>query len=199
MNSTIKPKTVAWMRGRHKKLAMRGYFIPLDGEDAYQQAMLEVVKCAGSLPRLEGAKAATYLAGVFSRSLNSYHKYRVLPARTEYRRAEEKILATEHELAADGDPVEAGRTSLRDAGEQLRAMPDAEMRRLAARKAIGEILRLAGDREMERAFIAYIMADGNLFAAAGIARMSKSRFYRLWPGWLAKARAVAEKTERKGV
>jgi len=45
-----------------------------------------------------------------------------------------------------------------------------------------------------RAFRAYIAADGNLFAAAKIAGISKTKFYRKWPYWIATAKKSWEKS-----
>jgi len=44
--------------------------------------------------------------------------------------------------------------------------------------------------EIVLAFRAYVVADGNLFEAARLARMPKTTFYRKWPGWIAAAKKV---------
>ena len=66
------------------------------------------------------------------------------------------------------------------------------MRQDEATAFLAELIPLLPD-EIARAFLAYIAADGNFLEAAHIARISKSRFYSSWAGWLKTARRIAEK------
>ncbi len=183
----ISEELLAGMRVEALKLAAVGYFAPFDVEEAIQEAMVAVESRAACMPPLVNAAEETYLANVFKIALRSFHRSKVRPARMERLRAERLI------------DESGSNATLRDIGERISGVPSADERRHSAWAEICEILQALGDKTITRAFRAYIMADGNLSAAAGIARMSKSRFYRLWPVWLAKARAVAEKIERKGV
>ncbi len=187
-----------WVRLKKEilRLDKEGYFFPLDTMDAYQQVArdLEEKALEGAAP--QNASLATYLTTVMHRKIYKFRKCNVLPVRAAYRQAALQITTTERSNAIDseetGDETDGGLT-LQELCETLPAKPSYEERRRIASGAIDEILEALDDFRISQAFIAYVIADGNLDRTAEYLKLNRVYFYQTWREWLARARCAAEK------
>jgi len=205
------------------KLDGGGSFYPLDGTDAYQEAVGNVCAAAEKLSRgeiaLKKSDAEKYLSGVAFRALAHFCSREVLPTRDEYRAVERSLSTSEKDAetsrahdapegrdagyAAYADAAENGAgakpqpLTAQQLAETLPAIPDARERRLRAALELEEIyaaLLDAGHVRIVCAFRAFVLEDGHFPRAARRARITKTTYYREWPVWLAAARKVGEKT-----
>lgn len=199
------------------KLHAANYFYPCEPADAYHAAIREVERVAERLVNSDEkpveVSVETYLMNVGYKALYHFHCRVVAPMREEYRRLEKKVLTKEEDEslkesqnAAEGADVGAeafaaacveGENSeppqpmtAQQLAEALPGEPDAVTRRREAAFLLEEIYAKLSE-EVVRAFRAYVAAEGNLFKAAHLARMSRSEFYRKWPTYLKQARKAA--------
>lgn len=159
------------------KLNAANYFYPCEPADAYHAAIREVERVAGEVGVLSRASVETYLMNVGHKALCHFHCRVVAPMREEYRRVEPQLDAEDDTMTA------------RELAEALPGEPDAVTRRREAAFLLEEIYAKL-PKEVVLAFRAYVAAEGNMFEAAHLARMSRTDFYRKWPGFLAMARKV---------
>ncbi len=212
----LSPKVWKRINREFLKLDAAGYFFPMESLDAYSEAIREVERTAERIAKreivLETSSAETYLASTAKIAFHHFHLRVVSPMRDEYRRVEKKVLEKEErdsikeaKNAAEGADVgaatfaaacETGENAeppqpmtAQQLAEALPGEPNAETRRREAAFMLEEIFaKLQNDAVI--AFRAYIAAEGNMLVAARGAKMSKSDFYRKWPGYLAMARKV---------
>ena len=167
------------------KLHAARYFYPCDAADAYHHAVREMEQTASRYERgdvvLKKSSIETYLSRTAFLALKSYHSRMVVPVRAEYRQEDEMIRTAEE--AAETEVI----LTTWDLGEALAGESDWTARRDRARRLLAEICAKLSD-EVVVAFQAYVAADGNMLEAAHLARMSRTDFYRKWPGYLALAR-----------
>ena len=174
---------------RVRKLDRQAYFYPLDAMDAYQETILCLERKAADKPRLDSASMEGYLAAAMKKSLLRFHLDKVLPVRRAYRQVEDELFAKAAIESCDGDDDSV---SLQQLAEAMPGMPSAEERRRLAASALGDVLDALDDPEISRAFVAYVVADGNFVEAAHLAHIGVNRFYAMWRSWLAAARRAAE-------
>ena len=164
------------------KLDEKGFFYPMDILDAYQDTYLALERKAAELPELKVAKPETYLSNVMRLHVLMLHKREVGTMRGEFEAVKKIFDDLQARQLADGE------TTLRDVAEMM-SFDFERMTQAKARRIIGETLPKLRD-EVQRAFVAYILADGNFVEAAHIARISKNRYYHDFPRWAAEFRAA---------
>ncbi len=180
-----------WLRlaRRIVRLESGGYFFPLDAMDAYQQIFAKLEEKSREDLDLASASLETYLTRALDKAILKFHRCHVAPIRAAYRCAAGMIAAEDRE-DADNDDEGIGEEELM---ETLAGIAGFETRRKAAAGAIGEIIEALDDPTIAQAFMAYVIADGNLYRTAALIHYSRSQFFRVWEKWLARARSAAEK------
>jgi len=107
-----------------------------------------------------------------------------------YNRAFMKLEAARYFFPEDGmDAYHEGLKAVEQAGERIAS---GQTRIRLARNILETLFPLLSE-ETARAFHGYLKADGNFVEAARIARISKTKYYRLWPKWIRAAKEIGEK------
>ncbi len=181
-----------WVRLKNRVLELdrEGFFYPLDTMDAYQTffAMLEAKSM--QLPELIRASAETYLSRTLDRAILKYHCKEVMPVREMYRMAADMM--NDESNAEDEESAERRQgMSIQQLAEALPGVPRKKDRSALAARAIDKILDAANSPRIAQAFMAYIIANGDLDETAKLMQLSRSHFFSLWQGWLAEARRAA--------
>lgn len=164
-------KHTVWSRFNSKFNSMksRGYFCPVEAEEAYQYAALQMIKVQD--------KSDAYMYGTGILALKHYRHAEVMPKRELYREMTEKNDAPNAQEQAENLIVPG------DYAER------ASEKHFAALTVYNTLAKL--DADAKRGFMAYLEADGNLTLAARIYGTKRStyvsRFERTWKRAFIKA------------
>jgi len=215
--------TKVWERYAKKflKLNAAGYFWPYDSMEAYQEGVAQIAATAEKIRRgevtLVKASPDTYLTNVGTVTLLHFHQRKVKPARHLYREVErqtygrgaigidpfdtdnldiyELVPSAECRKLFDSEiesEFDAPEMTARELGELLPGVLSGEIRIRLATQILNALFEHLPE-EAVQAFRGYLAADGNFVEAARLSAISKSRFYRLWPGWIRSAKNIGEK------
>lgn len=202
------------------KLEAARYFFPEDGMDAYHEGLKAVEQAGERIASgeivLRAASPDTYASHAGRFALLHFHERRVLPIRRAYREVEKMTdsvgatgvdsldidnfdftaLSPSVEMRTacrtQEEEVETPEMTARELGELLPGIPSGQTRIRLARNILETLFPLLSE-ETARAFHGYLKADGNFVEAARIARISKTKYYRLWPKWIRAAKEIGEK------
>jgi len=188
-----KVPVAVWLRLKRRILALdkQGYFFPLDTMDAYQQVFEKLESKSRERLDLGRASRETYLTRTLDKAILKYHVCNVYPVRTAYRCAAEQLAANNVPYGDEAAELENG-LNIAQLAELLPGVVDWRTRRRLAADAIDEVLQAVDDPRIAQAFMAYVIADGNLEETARLMHYSRAHFYCVWQEWLARARNAAK-------
>lgn len=214
----IDAKTMRSVNRLFLKKVASGFFYPLDPMDAYAEVWRQLEQKAANLPALAIASPHTYLNRAANQLFLNWFARKVSPMRTMYREVEaitrKRAAHTtpfdiDNDNSAEENPdkaladicgdilEEADGETVSSLAENLRGGTPLHIRAQRALNLLSELCEriLATDRtigeKIVTAFAAYIVTDGHFVSCCKLTHISKDRWYREWPTWLAWARAAA--------